>query len=139
MKLITQKKIKTPEGDMIPIFKDWENEGYEPKMVYLTTMIPGTTKGPILHKERKYFVSATTGTIDIEFLFEGKIKTVNLHDEANPTVYNTLILEEDIPVRFISRGTEIGTIVNCPSKAWHPDNPDTFKYSSWEDYLNRKE
>lgn len=139
MKLITQNKIKTPEGEMIPIFKDWENEGYEPKMVYLTTMTPGTTKGPILHKERKYFVSAISGTIDIEFLFEGKIKTVNLHDEANPTVYNTLILEEHVPVRFISRGIEIGTIVNCPSKAWHPDNPDTFKYSSWEEYLNGKE
>lgn len=123
----------------MPVFKDWEHPDYDPKMVYVTTMLPGTVKGPILHKERKYFVTAITGTVDIEVLVNGVVYTYNLHDEERPQEYSTLILEENIPVRFVSRGSSIGTIVNCPSKAWHPNNPDTIKYSSWEACLKDME
>lgn len=139
MKYFSTKKISTPEGDMMPVFKDWEHPDYDPKMVYVTTMLPGTVKGPILHKERKYFVTAITGTVDIEVLVNGVVYTYNLHDEERPQEYSTLILEENIPVRFVSRGSSIGTIVNCPSKAWHPNNPDTIKYSSWEACLKDME
>lgn len=137
MKIIPNKAIKTAEGWMYPIYRDWDafHDQYDVKMVYSTTMDPGTTKGPILHKERKYFITATTGTVVLEFFFDGKLQSVTLRDEANPEVFNVVILPENVPIRLLSTGTETGTIINCPSKAWHPDNPDTFKYQSWDEYF----
>lgn len=123
---------------MYPIYRDWDefHEEYDVKMVYSTTMEPGTVKGPILHKERKYFITAISGTVILEFYMNNRLQSVTLRDENEPEVFNIVILPENVPIRLLSTGKEAGTIINCPSKAWHPDYPDTYKYQSWDEYLD---
>jgi len=59
-KLQKLQTFSTSEGEMVPIYKDWEewHEGYVPKMAYLTSIAPNTAKGPILHEKRRGFMMA---------------------------------------------------------------------------------
>jgi len=123
------------------IFRDWDDfhNSYEPKMVYVTTMKPCSTKGPILHKERKYYLTAITGDVSVEILNEKKeIETISLRKE-NDESFNVLMLEPNIPIKLINSSLDKeATIINCASKAWHPENQDTWKWNSWEEYFKKK-
>jgi hypothetical protein len=140
-KIIPLKEIKTQEGSLFMIFRDWDDfhNSYEPKMVYVTTMKPCSTKGPILHKERKYYLTAITGDVSVEILNEKKeIETISLRKE-NDESFNVLMLEPNIPIKLINSSLDKeATIINCASKAWHPENQDTWKWNSWEEYFKNE-
>jgi len=133
IKVIPLQEFTTGEGSMFPIYRDWDpvHEGYVPKMVYATTMNPGTTKGPILHLQRDEFVTAISGQVDVEFLIGGVTKVYTLRNEEGS---NILKISAGIAKRFINRSNDIAVIVNLPSKSWHPDNEDTFKFKNWKEY-----
>lgn len=141
-KLIINKKISTNEGNLFMIFRDWDqyHKGYQPKMVYATTLNPGTIKGPILHKQRSYFLTAISGKVAIELLDENKqLITVNLFSD-NKDEFNILIVEPGNPIRILNLSdNETATIINCASKAWHPDDQDTWKWNSWDEYISQLE
>jgi hypothetical protein len=141
-KLFTNKKINTNEGNLFMVFRDWDefHEGYQPKMVYATTINPRTSKGPILHKQRDYFLTAISGKIAIELLDKhDQLITVNLFND-NKDEFNILMIESGNPIRILNLSDyEVATVINCASKAWHPNNQDTWKWNSWEEYKSQLE
>jgi len=139
IKIKNFQKIKTEEGELFTIFRDWDSfhDNYVPKMVYATTIKPGLSKGPILHKERKYFITAISGEVDVEiFSFETKeLKKINLRKQGEDE-YSILLIDPGVPIRIInSSNDETATVINCPSKSWSPENPDTWKWKSWEEFF----
>ena len=130
---IPLEKYETTEGALFPIYKDWDDahSNHIPKMIYVTTMNPLTEKGPILHLERNEFVTAITGVVDVEFLIDEKIVTYKLCDNNSSQI---LKIPAGIPKKFINKSDEVATIINAPDRAWHPDNEDTYKFRSWDEY-----
>ena len=136
-KLYELDVIKTPEGFLTPVYKDWEDwhAGYEVKMAYHTTIGPGISKGPILHERRKGMMSCISGEASVVCLVNGNLKTYKLVDEEKKFI---LLIPEGTPNMIINTSEEKeAMILNLPSKAWHPDDEDTIKFKSWEDYLSK--
>ena len=136
-KLQKLQTFSTSEGEMVPIYKDWEawHEGYNPKMAYITSIAPETSKGPILHRRRRGFMMAFRGDVTVECLVENEIKEYNLRNEANEKF--ALIIPAGVPNRICNASQEEAIILNLPDKAWHPDDEDTEKFNGWEDYRGK--
>ena len=139
-KLIPLQCIKTEEGELFPIYKDWDpvHDSYSPKMVYATTILPGVAKGPILHRRRKGFITCLSGNIVIECLVDKKIEKYSILN--NDGTRNILIIPENTPnlIRNISN-KETAILMNLPSKSWHPEDEDTEKFKSWKDFLDEQD
>ena len=128
------ESIKTKEGELIPIYKDWEDwhEEYIPKMAYITTIAPGIEKGPILHHKRKGLMMAYSGHVVVECKIGDEIISYLLNDGKN--CRKILLIPAGIPNKICNlSSTSNAIILNLPSKAWHPDDEDTQKFSSWEE------
>lgn len=123
----------TPEGLMIPIYKDWESwfEGYVPKMAYVTTIAPQLAKGPILHHRRRGLLTCISGEATLEVLESGQIRAITLR--AADGKMTLALVPAGVPVRLKNIGTTEAVILNLPDRAWHPEDPDTKKYSDWSE------
>jgi dTDP-4-dehydrorhamnose 3,5-epimerase-like enzyme len=134
-KLFELDVIKTPDGYLTPIYKDWEewHNGYEVKMVYHTSVGPGISKGPILHERRRGLISCISGDVSVVCLINGNLKTYKLSSGEKKFI---LMIPENIPNMIVNNSqTEEALIMNLPDKAWHPTDEDTIKFSSWDDAL----
>ena len=129
--------IKTPDGFLTPVYKDWEDwhAGYEVKMAYHTSIGPGISKGPILHERRKGLMSCVSGEVSVVCLVNGILKTYKLVDGEKKYI---LLIPEGIPNMIINTSQDKeAVILNLPSKAWRPDDEDTVKFKSWEEYFSK--
>lgn len=140
LKRIKLQQIKTNEGMLFPIYKDWEewHGGYEPKMVYVTTLNPGVIKGPILHKKRRGLITAISGTVILVARIGTEFESIFLHgqwDETGDLQRASWVVEIPANVPFVlhNKANWPAIIINCPDRAWHPDDEDTIKFDSWED------
>ena len=127
----------TAEGSMFPIYRDWDkfHSGYVPKMVYATTMMPNTTKGPILHRKRAEFITAISGCVEMEYYEGGDIKSTFLRDDTGTS--KIVMMPAGVPKRLYNRSShDTAVIVNLPSRAWHPDDQDTEKFRDWNECLS---
>ena len=137
-KLTELQVIQTPDGYLTPVYKDWEDwhEGYEVKMVYHTSIGPGISKGPILHERRRGLMSCISGDVSVVCLIDGNLKTYKLSSEEKKFI---LMIPENVPNMIVNNSqTEKALIMNLPDKAWHPNDEDTIKFSSWDDVLKYK-
>jgi len=136
-KLQKLQTFSTSEGEMVPIYKDWEewHEGYVPKMAYLTSIAPNTAKGPILHEKRRGFMMAFRGEVEVECLVGNKIQKYNLRNNKNEK--SVLIIPAGVPNRICNLSHEEAIILNLPDRAWRPDDEDTQKFNGWEDYYGK--
>jgi len=125
------EKISTPEGILMPLYKDWEkwHNGYDIKMSYITTLNPGTKKGPILHNKRKGMMFCISGSVTVECFFENKIHKFKLGNNN----CNSLVIPAGIPNMIINNSiNQTAIVLNMPDHAWHPDDEDTIKFDSWD-------
>lgn len=136
MKTKKIQKIKTPDGHMIPIFREWDeevNEGHRPKMVYATTIEPGVTKDVIFHEKRTSYLTCIHGKVILECLEENQISSVVL--DSNETDFiNLVIIPKSAPIRMINQEDKMAILINCPDPSWHPQDPDTIKFKSWKEF-----
>lgn len=136
------QKIKTPDGHMIPIYRNWDseiNEGHEPKMIYATTIGPGIEKDIILHERRVAYMTCIQGDVELEAYVEDTIKTFLLSskEDSNNTI-DLVIIPANVPIKLSNRGQQLAVVINCPSPSWHPDNPDTIKFKNWSEFKTWK-
>jgi dTDP-4-dehydrorhamnose 3,5-epimerase-like enzyme len=126
--------IKTPDGVLTPVYKDWEDwhEGYDVQMVYTTSINPGVSKGPILHRRRKGLISCIIGDVSVICLFDGILETYNLSSNEKKFI---LFIPENTPNMIVNNSkTNEAIIMNLPNRAWHPDDEDTIKFKNWDEY-----
>ena len=137
MKIKRIQKIKTSDGNMIPIFRDWDfdiNEGHVPKMVYATTLSPNIVKDIILHQRRSSYMTCIQGSVKIEYIIENEIREVFLNSEADDNWIDLILFSPNIPIKIENTSDKTAIIINCPSPSWHPDDQDTIKFKNWSEY-----
>ncbi len=135
-KIFNIQKIKTKEGYMFPIYKNWEtdlNESHQPKMVYVTTIEPFLEKDIILHEKRVSYITCIQGDVKLTMKVKDNIVDCSLYDKEN-NCPNVVLIDKNIPIKLTNVGKENAIIVNCPSPSWHPDDEDTIKFKTWEEY-----
>ena len=130
--LFSMEKFETNDGVMFPIYKNYESKiaGYEPGMVYATTIAPYKTKGPILHERRIGYMTAIKGAVDVECLVGDEIITYILKNGKGEQ--NILVIPQGIQNKIINRSHEEAIIVNLPDKPWYPFDEDTKKLKDWK-------
>lgn len=131
------KKIKTADGYMVPLYKNWEheiNEGHVPEMVYTSYLLPGVKKDIILHKKRKTYIACIFGSVKVE----SKEQIFNLNFENCENEISLLIADPGVPLKFENNSENTSIILNCPSPSWHPDDEDTYKYKNWKEYYAKE-
>lgn len=136
--LVEAEVIKTPDGVLMPVYKDWEewHGGYEVKMVYCTTIAPNTSKGPILHEQRRGLMTCIQGDVSVTCLVDGVLQNFKLTDKAKKY---TLIIPKNMPNLITNHSTDTEAILlNLPDRSWHPEDQDTQKFLSWEDYFKKQ-
>jgi hypothetical protein len=137
VKLKKIQKIKTSDGQMIPIFRDWDvetNEGHLPKMVYATTLLPGIKKDIILHQKRSSYMTCIQGSVKIEYMQDQQINDVVLDAECDDDWIDLVLFSPNIPIQIENTSEETAIIINCPSPSWHPDDQDTIKFKNWSEF-----
>lgn len=133
IKVKSLQVFSTPEGTMIPIYHDWDdwNEGYIPQMAYVTTMQPSTSKGPILHERRTAYLTAVSGTVELEYIENGVMNSMHLKDG----IIKAVIIPPGVPIKLINHSlSETAIVINLPRPAWKPDDQDTIKFVDWNEY-----
>jgi uncharacterized RmlC-like cupin family protein len=64
----TKDRAGRPNGRIIRVWEEGEVVlGYGPKQVYITTLLPGATKGPHLHRKRDSLFCCIKGRVWIRF------------------------------------------------------------------------
>lgn len=130
----------TPEGNMIPVFKDWNSPVGEfvPRMVYHTTMKSQSVKGPMLHRRKAGLLSCAVGTVSLEYLDEqGDVKEVWLSKGDSDTKM-AVYVPPGVPVRIVNYTfLQEVAVTNTPSRPWYPEDNDTTKWSSWEEFKSK--
>lgn len=127
---------KTAEGLMIPIFRNWDSliPGYQPAMVYATTIGPNMKKGPILHRFRSGYMTSIGGDVSIEYIEDNEIKKIGLNIDIDNV--RVVSIPAGMAIKIINNSNqEAATIINLPDIAWHPDNQDTEKFENWERFF----
>lgn len=132
------QKIKTLDGHMIPIYRNWDhetNEGHEPKMVYATTLQPKVEKDIILHERRAAYMTCIQGVVELEAFVDGSTKLflLNAKEDTNGHI-DLLIVPANVPIKLSNKTNELAIVINCPSPSWHPDDPDTIKFKNWSEF-----
>ena len=132
------QKIETKDGFMVPVYRSWDkltNEGHVPEMVYATYLTKGVVKDVILHKERTGYMTCLYGKVRVEFYNGKEVRDIVLDFEGAESEMDLIILEPGTPIKISNISDDISIVLNCPSPSWHPENQDTFKFNSWEGYL----
>ena len=131
------QKISTPDGNMVPIFRDWDfdtNLGHKPKMVYATSLDPGIEKDIILHERRTAYITCIQSAARVDALLTGKIHEIELDFENSNDQINLLLIPSNVPIKIYNVSKNTSILINCPNPSWHPDDPDTIKFKDWSEY-----
>lgn len=128
------------EGVTIPVYRDNDLKGNvdAARMIYVTTVGPGMSKGPIIHKKRNSIVIASGGlglmTIrDPEGHFEhvdlASVSAVSRFSVEIPPLY---------AVSYSNRSEHETTIFTVIADyAWKPGDDESVKYDNWHDFEKR--
>lgn len=135
--------IKTGEGEMFPIYRNWDtwHGDHVPKMAYVTTMKPWSKKGTILHKKRTAYLTATSGKVMLTWCPEGVSNLNGLQRvsliELDAEQFRIVMIPPGIAISLENFSDNVATILNLPTPSWHPDDEDTYKFTSWTDYFEQ--
>lgn len=113
-------------GHLVPIFN--VNDGFfaagdGPQQVYLTTLLPGATKGPHLHKIRRGFFTCIKGDVRVTVKVNGAYE-VYFTGESHS--FRSIEIPTHVPALFENIGSETALVLNMPSPAWTPDMHDEY-------------
>jgi len=103
--------------------------GYKPAQVYVTTILPGMSKGPHLHHKRAGLFTCVKGSVVvITRLPDGSYEEVFTGDEQSRAVY----VPKGTPALIVNRGQEEAFIVNMPDGMYDPSDEHEADFT---DYL----
>lgn len=124
-----------PNGRIIRVWEDGECVvGYGPKQVYVTTVLPGMTKGPHLHLKRDSCFCCIRGTIRITFrlgltpggvTYETVTSGVGVASEVPMAVY----VPAGTPCQLYNPGGEEALVINVSSGRYDPS--DETEVADW--------
>lgn len=118
-------------GSLTVIWRDWDDIiKNHPKMVYVSSVNPGETKGPHLHTKRNsYFVCIHGKVIFIIKEQNGKYLEVESSDEKPVLVY----VPKNYPSAHINLSNETSRVLALTDLAWRP-NDNEMQNVAFDDY-----
>lgn len=118
-------------GSLTVIWRDWDDIiKNHPKMVYVSSVNPGETKGPHLHTKRNsYFVCIHGKVAFIIKEQNGKYLEVESSDEKPVLVY----VPKNYPSAHINLSNETSRILTLADLAWRP-NDNEMQNITFDDY-----
>lgn len=111
------KKTKNINGNLVPIWRNWENCISPPAMIYITTCFPFEIKGVHCYEKRENNFVCLKGKVVFISKENGGYKEYIL----SAKIPQMLSFQAKIPACHINIGSEEAIILNCPSTVWHPD------------------
>jgi dTDP-4-dehydrorhamnose 3,5-epimerase-like enzyme len=130
-KILTKNIDGVNNGYLVPIYNEHESPiapAQSPRQVYLTVVSPGMTKGPHLHMQRWGLFTCIKGNIKII------IKTPQGYENyfsGEDHEYSSIQVPAGWAAALKNEGSKDAFILNMPSPAWTPSNPDDHPVESW--------
>jgi len=113
-----------PSGAVVPI---WHvDSGRKVDQVYMTTIAPGKSKGPHLHRVRAGAFTVIRGSVRIVLRINGDYIE---HDCSGPS-YKTVHVPAGVPCCLYNLGNSEAIILNMPTPPWR-DNSDEHTVQDW--------
>ncbi len=132
-KIVTKNIEGKPNGFLIPVFNRHENfteKDQWPWQVYCTVATPGEIKGPHLHKKRWGLFTCIKGNIKIVTRVNNEYQEYFSGEDHG---FATIQVPADVPSALVNIGNNDAYILNMPSPAWTPEEPDDWPVS-FSDY-----
>jgi dTDP-4-dehydrorhamnose 3,5-epimerase len=123
-KFTTKDEHGEVNGFLVPIYNIHDNffaEGKEPQQVYMTTILPGTIKGPHLHFIRTGFFTCIKGNVRVVLKTEEGYKVFYSGEDHE---YLSIEVPTGTPAAVQALGDEEAFLLNMPNPAWTPDMND---------------
>jgi dTDP-4-dehydrorhamnose 3,5-epimerase len=130
IRTLAHKKFTTKDehgdvnGFLVPIYNIHDKffaPGKEPQQVYMTTILPGTIKGPHLHFIRTGFFTCIKGNVRVV------LKTnegYQIFFSGEDYEYKSIEVPTGIPAAVQCLGDEEAFLLNMPNPAWTPEMND---------------
>lgn len=128
LKRIETQNQGAPNGFVLPIWR--ADSGEKIEQVYMTVVMPGTVKGPHLHRQRCGRFTCIKGDIEIIARFaEGTYKAYWTGEISG---FATIHIPPGVPaqIRCLSGGPAY--VLNMPTPAWSAEDPDEWPVESWD-------
>ena len=118
-------------GSLTVIWRDWDNIiKNHPKMVYITSVNPGETKGPHLHTKRNsYFICIRGKVVFIAKSKNGEYKEFISSEEEPTLVY----VPKNLSSAHVNLSGNVSQVLTLADLAWKP-NDNEMKDVSFDNY-----
>ncbi len=123
-KFTTKDEHGEVNGFLVPLFNIHDNffaSGKEPQQVYMTTILPGTIKGPHLHFIRTGFFTCIKGNVRVVLKTDAGYKVFFSGEDYE---YTSIEVPTGVPAAVQCLGDEEAYLLNMPNPAWTPDMND---------------
>ncbi len=123
-KFTTKDADGNANGYLVPVYNINEKfypAGEEPQQVYMTTVKPGTIKGPHLHYIRRGCFTCIKGNIRVVLRVEGEYQVFFSGEDYE---YQSIEIPKGIPAALQCLGDEEAMVLNMPFPAWTPEQND---------------
>jgi len=129
--LTTDINDQHENGSLTVIWRDWDNIiKNHPKMVYITSVNPGETKGPHLHTKRNsYFVCIHGKVVFITKSKNGEYKEFISSDEEPTLVY----VPKNLSSAHLNLSDNVSQVLTLADLSWKP-NDNEMKNVSFDNY-----
>ena len=124
-------------GSLTVVWRDWDNIiKDELKMIYVTSVNPGETKGPHLHTKRNSYFTCIHG--EVIFIIKkksGQYQEIRAKAETPVLVF----IPKNVPVAHTNISNSISRVLTLADVSWKPnDNEminvkfDDYDWKKWE-------
>jgi dTDP-4-dehydrorhamnose 3,5-epimerase len=123
-KFITKDDDGKPNGFLIPLYNIHDKffqPGKEPQQVYMTSILPGTVKGPHLHFIRTGFFTCIKGNVRVVLKLGNEYK---IFFSGQDHAYTSIEVPTGVPAAIQCLGDEEAYMLNMPNPAWTPEMND---------------
>ena len=130
IRTLAHKKFTTKDehgdvnGFLVPLYNIHDKffaPGKEPQQVYMTTILPGTIKGPHLHFIRTGFFTCIKGNVRVVLKTDEGYEVFFSGEDYE---YKSIEVPTGVPAAVQCLGSEEAFLLNMPNPAWTPDMND---------------
>ncbi|MEO6613354.1 MAG: hypothetical protein ABIT05_16970 [Chitinophagaceae bacterium] len=123
-KFLTKDDDGGVNGFLVPLYNIHDKffkEGKEPQQVYLTSILPGTVKGPHLHFVRTGFFTCIKGNVRVVLKTEDGYQSFFSGQDHE---FRSIEVPTGVPAAIQCLGDEEAYMLNMPNPAWTPEMND---------------
>jgi len=133
-KNITDKHVS---GSLTVVWRDWDNIiKNHPKMVYVTSVLPGEMKGPHIHTKRSSYFTCIHGKVVFVIRDNNEKYHEIITSSDNPVLIH---VPKNIASAHMNLANETSRILTLADIAWRPDddemmdvNFDKYDWTKWK-------